>query len=102
MNLRVFALLVSIVLPGLAFMGVSSFYLVPEWATLTTSHQNYQRLAASGASERDLAIAEAAENRHRLNCLADGIGVLLGGVIFAIGIHGICTLPQRITPHRSA
>jgi hypothetical protein len=95
MNLRVLALLVLVVLPGVAFMGISSFYLFPEWATLTASHQQYQTLAASGASERDLSIAQAAENRHRLNCFAEGVGVLLGGVIAAIGIHGICTLPHR-------
>lgn len=95
MSLRVLALLVLVVLPGTALMGISGFYLLPEWATLTASHQHYQTLAASGAVERDLAIAQAAENRHRLNCFAEGVGVLLGGIIFAIGIHGICTLPQR-------
>ncbi len=40
---------------------------------------------------RELSIAEAAENRHRINCFAESVGVLLGGVITAIGIHGICT-----------
>lgn len=95
MNLRVLALLSLVVLPGAAFMGISGFYLMPEWATLTASHQNYQALAASGAAERELTIAQAAETRHRINCFAEGVGVLLGGIIFAIGIHGICTLPPR-------
>lgn len=95
MNVHVLALLILVVLPGAIFTGISSFYLVPEWATLTASHQQYQALAISGASERELTIAQAAENRHRLNCFAEGIGVLLGGVIFAIGIHGICTLPRQ-------
>lgn len=97
MNLRVLALLGLVILPGAAFMGISGFYLMPEWATLTASHQNYQTLAASGASEQELSIAQAAENRHRINCFAEGVGVLLGGVIFAIGVHGLCTLPQRPT-----
>ncbi|MCY7282016.1 MAG: hypothetical protein LH679_00965, partial [Cyanobacteria bacterium CAN_BIN43] len=72
----------------------------PDWAMLTVSHQNYQKLAASPASTlRDLAIAEAAENRHRINCFAEGVGALLGGIILSIGIHGICTLPTQ--PDRS-
>lgn len=96
MNLRVLVLLVLVVFPGATFLGISSFYLIPEWAVLTESYQNYQILSTSGASERDLAIAQAAENRHRLNCFAEGVGVLLGGVMVAIGIHGICTLPQRL------
>jgi hypothetical protein len=44
---------------------------------------------------RELSIAGAAEERHRINCFAEGVGVLLGGAITAIGIHGICTQPKR-------
>lgn len=99
MNVRVLALLILVVLPGAVFTSISSFYPVPEWATLTASHQPYQALATSGASQRKLTIAQAAENRYRLNYFAEGVGVLLGSIIFAIGIHigiyGICTLPQR-------
>lgn len=96
MNLRVLVLLGLVVFPGATFLGISSFYLIPEWAVLTESYQNYQILSTSGASERDLAIAQAAENRHRLNCFAEGVEVLLGGVMVATGIYGICTLPQRL------
>lgn len=96
MNLRVLALLTLLVLPGAAAMGISAYYLFPEWATLDASHRNYQKLAqVPTTSVRDLSIAEAAETRHRLNCFAEGVGVLLGGVIFAVGIHGICTLPPQ-------
>ena len=80
-------------LPGVALVGSSAYYLFPDWAALDASHRNYQKLAQdSNSTLRDLAIAEAAENRHRINCFAEGIGVLLGGVIFSIGVHGICTL----------
>jgi hypothetical protein len=96
MNGRLWALLLLVVLPGAAFMGGSAYFLFPDWTRLTASYQNYQKLAASpGATLRDLAVAEAAENRHRLNCFAEGIGVLLGSVILSTGIHGICTLPRR-------
>ncbi|MBI4784823.1 MAG: hypothetical protein HY785_26455 [Oscillatoriophycideae cyanobacterium NC_groundwater_1537_Pr4_S-0.65um_50_18] len=82
-------------LPGAALGGSSAFYLFPDWSALSASHQNYQKLAQDPNSTlRDLAIAEAAENRHRLNCFAEGIGVLLGGIILSIGVHGVCTLPH--------
>ena len=96
MSSRVFALLVLVVLPGAMFIGVSAYYLFPEWVVLGNSYQNYQTLAQrSTTSVRDLNVAQAAENRHRLNCFAEGVGVLLGGVITSIGIHGLCTLPRQ-------
>ncbi len=96
MNIRVLALLVLVVLPGTMFMGISTYYLFPEWITLGNSYQNYQKLAQNPAvSVRALSVAQAAENRHRLNCFAEGIGVLLGGVMVAVGVHGLCTLPQE-------
>ncbi|MGB7443230.1 MAG: hypothetical protein WA919_19355 [Coleofasciculaceae cyanobacterium] len=59
-------------------------------------HKYYQELAQSPSSGmRELSLAQAAENRHRINCFAEGVGVLLGGVIAAMGIHGICTLPRQ-------
>ncbi|KAM3116290.1 hypothetical protein [Phormidesmis sp. 146-33] len=94
MNLRVLVLLLTIVLPGLGAMALSAFYLFPEWAALDKSYRNYEKLAATGAGVRELSIAQSAEMRHRLNCFAEGVGVLLGGVIVAIGIHG-CTLPRQ-------
>jgi hypothetical protein len=94
MSLRVSILLLTIVLPGLGAMALSTFFLFPEWAALDKSYRNYEKLAATGANVRELSIAQSAEMRHRLNCFAEGVGVLLGGVIVAIGIHG-CTLPKQ-------
>lgn len=96
MNIQQVILFVFLVLPGLGASAISAYYLLPEWIALENSHQNFQKVAQSPVSgERDLFIAQAAENRHRINCFAEGVGVLLGGVIAAIGIHGICTLSQR-------
>lgn len=92
---RILVLLTFTIAPGLGAVLLSSFFLFPEWAALDQSYQNYAKLAATNASLRELAIAESAEMRHRLNCFAEGIGVLLGGVIVAIGVHGICTLPKN-------
>lgn len=95
-NIKQVILLLFVVLPGLGSSAVSAYYLFPDWTALDKSHRNYQRIAQSPTSrERDLLIAQAAENRHRMNCFAEGMGVLLGGVIMAIGIHGLCTLPNQ-------
>ena len=84
-------LLLAVVLPGTAATSLSTYYLIPEWAVLEASYKNYRMVAKSRSSTiRELSIA-AAENRHRINCFAESVGVLLGGVITVIGIHGICT-----------
>ncbi len=96
MGIRSLALLLLVILPGLASSGVSAYYLLPDWIALTASAKQYRQLAASPTSTlKDLAIAEAAETRHRINCFAEGIGVVLGLAIVAIGIHGLCTMPKQ-------
>jgi hypothetical protein len=37
---------------------------------------------------------------NRINCFAEGIGVLLGGILVAIGLHGLCLLPGSIRKPR--
>jgi hypothetical protein len=60
------------------------------------NNMNFQKLSRSrSVTMPQLFIAQAAENRHRINCFAEGIGVLFGMEIAAIGIHGICTLPIK-------
>jgi hypothetical protein len=95
-SIKLMALLLTSVLPGLGAMGLSTYYLFPDWVQLDQSHRQYQALAVQGQGLRELSIAQAAETRHRLNCFAEGVGVLLGGIIFSIGVHGLCTLPK---PH---
>jgi hypothetical protein len=95
-SIKLMALLLTSVLPGLGAMSLSGYYLFPDWVQLDQSHRQYQALAGQGQGLRELSIAQAAETRHRLNCFAEGVGVLLGGIIFSIGVHGLCTLPK---PH---
>jgi hypothetical protein len=101
MGIRSLALLLLVILPGLASSGVRAYcllpdWLLPDWIALTASAKQYRQLAASPTSTlKDLAIAEAAETRHRINCFAEGIGVVLGLAIVAIGIHGLCTMPKQ-------
>jgi hypothetical protein len=95
MNHRGLLLLLTTILPGFSVIVISTFYLFPEWAALDRAYRNYEQLSRTGAGARELSIAQSAEVRHRINCFAEGLGVLLGGVIVAIGIHGLCGLPDK-------
>jgi hypothetical protein len=94
MNYRGLLFLTTIV-PGLSAIAISTFFLFPEWAALDRAYRNYEKLSRSGAGARELSIAQSAEVRHRINCFAEGIGVLLGGVMVSIGVHGLAVLPDK-------
>lgn len=89
------ALWLFVVLPGLAATGVSGFYVLQDWASLNRAYARWEHLVRSGGSDRALAVAANYENAFRINCFADGVGVLLGAILVAIGIHGLCFLPPR-------
>ncbi|MEG4231149.1 hypothetical protein QUA40_03375 [Microcoleus sp. Pol11C3] len=96
MKSRILILLLLVVLPGFSASAVCAYYLVPEWAALTASNQNYRRVSASpSATEKEILRAKTAQEIHRINCLAECVGLLLGGIIVSIGIQGICILPQK-------
>jgi hypothetical protein len=99
MKWRYLSLLLLVVVPGIMTVMISLYYLFPEWQALDRSYQNYARIAKfPDGKVQDILIAEAAENRHRINCFAEGIGALLGIVIISVGVHGICSL-NRIRSH---
>ncbi|MFS8119170.1 MAG: hypothetical protein ACMG55_11860 [Microcoleus sp.] len=97
MKSRIFILLFIVVMPGFLASAVCAYYLIPEWAALTASYQNYRRVSeSSSATEIQISIARTAQEVHRINCFAEGVGLLLGGIIVSIGIHGICILPKKL------
>jgi hypothetical protein len=80
-NIKQVILLLFVVFPGLGSSAISAYYLFPDWTAFNKSHRNYQRIAQSPTSrERDRLTAQAAQNRHRINGFAEGMGVLIGGV----------------------
>ncbi len=96
MKSRILILLFLVILPGFSASAVCAYYLIPEWAALTASYQNYRRVSeAPSATATQISIARTAQEIHRINCFAEGVGLLLGGIIGSIGIHGICMLPQK-------
>lgn len=102
--MRHLVLMLFTVLPGGAAVFVSGYYLFRDWTALGVAYARFQQLAGGPADLRTLFVAEAVQNVHRINCFADGVGVLLGAILTAIGIHGLCTmtrLPGRLTGHPS-
>jgi hypothetical protein len=93
--MRHFALWLFAVAPGLAACGVSGYYVLQDWAALNHAFAHWEQLVRGGGSDRALAVAAGYESAFRINCFADGVGVLLGGLWLAIGVHGLCLLPPR-------
>ncbi|MCC2668160.1 MAG: hypothetical protein K0Q72_631 [Armatimonadetes bacterium] len=96
--MRSWALFLLIVLPGLAAIFVSGYYLFSDWAALNAAFARFERLAAGGADLRALTIAQTNDQVYRINCFADGVGVMLGAILAAIGIHGLCVMPRNPGP----
>ena len=89
-------LLVLVVLGGLAAIAVCAFYLIQDWHALNVNYDRFEELAMSAADLRSLFIADAHQSAFRLNAFADGVGVLLGAILAAIGLHGLCLLPRAV------
>ena len=82
------ALVMTTIAPGLLSIGLCTSYLFPEWAALDRAYQSVAMLKATSPPSQT-SIAIAAEQRHRINCFAEGMGVLIGSVLVGIGTHGL-------------
>jgi hypothetical protein len=89
-SLRTTTLTLTTILPGLCFAGYSAYYLFQDWGRLTQAYQRLASLNNSQATVQQIMLVQGAEERHRINCFAEGVGVLAGWTIVAIGVHGIC------------
>jgi len=81
--------------PGLVIAGVCTFYTLQDWALLAKAYAEFERVASSTADLRAVFVAESRQNLYRLNCFADGVGVLGGLIIAAIGITGSTVVASR-------
>lgn len=83
------SLLLFAVIPGFVATLVSGYYVLQDWASLNRSWARWENLAYSRGDAHLLYIAEVQQNAFRINCFADGMGVLLGAILLAIGLHGL-------------
>ena len=88
-------LLGIVVLSGLSATLVSGHFARQDWHALNFYYARYEQAIEGKADVRAITIADAQQNAFRINCFADGVGVLLGGILAAIGVHGLCLLPAR-------
>ena len=90
--MRAALLLLFVVLPGVAVIVVCGYFLVQDWAALNSSFARWEHLVAASGTARALMAADTYQNAFRINCFADGVGLLLGGILTAIGVVGLCLL----------
>lgn len=83
---------ISLVLGLLFFVGglcaclASAYYVFQDWHALNVFYARFESLVRSNAPERSLFIASTEQAAFRLNCFADGVGVLLGAMLTALGL----------------
>jgi hypothetical protein len=92
--MRRLALWLLVVAPGVAAIFVCGFYLFTDWAALNVAFARFERVVSEGGELRALFVAQSLDQAYRINCFADGVGVMLGAVLAAIGIHGLCVMPS--------
>ena len=95
MRLRQSLLFILLVAPGVFCFVVCMYYALQDWAALQKAYTNFARLAGSSSDMSTLFVAEAEQNIHRINLFADVVWALLGAIIAAIGIHGVCVNNQN-------
>ncbi|BAY94986.1 MULTISPECIES: hypothetical protein [unclassified Tolypothrix] len=96
MNTRKAILLITLVMPGLAVVGISLYWFILDYDALGKAENNVERLAKNAKlSYGQLDYAYHRTLAHRINVFADGTWGLLGGVITAIGIHGLATVREQ-------
>lgn len=71
------------------------YYALMDWITLQEAYGYFANTIQAKPSLETLFVAEAQQNIHRINLFADGVWTLLSGILAAIGLHGLCTMPRR-------
>lgn len=87
---RIPILFCALVAPGVFCFAFCMFYALQDWAALQRNYADFTRIAQSAAPLREVFVAESMQNIHRINLFADVVWALLGAIVAAIGIHGLC------------
>ncbi|MCA1596400.1 MAG: hypothetical protein LC772_08260 [Chloroflexi bacterium] len=96
LDARVLALS-AIVIAGVLVCGCAAWFMLQDWAVLRAEYAHFESLVRSGADLRAISVANDEQNVFRLNCFAEGVGALLGALLAAVGVHGLCLLPRPTT-----
>lgn len=91
-------LVLLLVLPGVVTMVFSGYFALLDWAQLQTDYENFRSVSASGADLREVFVAWAAQDLHRVNLAADGTWFLLGSLLMGLGVHGLYQASHHVVP----
>lgn len=90
------ALLVAfLIVPGVCGCAFCFYFALIDWHALQSAQANFQNVAAHSKDLSALFVAEANQNIHRINVFADVVWALLGAILAAIGLLGLCVLNAR-------
>ena len=84
------------VIPGLIGSLVSGYYVLQDWGALNRAFFRWENLVRSGKGGYALVVAHDYQNMFRINCFADGVGVLLSAILCAIGLLGLSVLLKKV------
>ena len=84
-----------VLVPGLAIAAACAYYTLQDWGLLIKAYATFEHTAASTADLRTVFIAESRQNIYRINCFADGAGVLGGLLIASIAFVGMALVGAR-------
>jgi len=91
--MRRLMLILLLIVPSVVAMAAFGYFALQDWAALQPAYEEFREARAGGADARDLFIAWGTQDIHRVNLAADGAWFLLAAIVFAIGVHGLCTQP---------
>jgi hypothetical protein len=91
------SLLLFAVIPGFIGALVSGYYVLQDWGALNRAYSRWEDLVRAGKSGHALLVAHDYQNMFRINCFADGVGVLLSAILCAIGLLGLSVLSAKRT-----
>jgi hypothetical protein len=89
-------LLITLVIPGFLVVLISLYYFGTDYDALIKAENYLEKLVKEEKpNERTLQFAYHRALAHRINVFADATWGLLGGVITAVGIHGLVMLKEK-------
>lgn len=79
-----------LVLPGVCGFVFCMYYALLDWAELQKAYTHFAEVARTSKEISTLFVAESRQNIHRINLFADVVWALMGAILAAIGLHGLC------------
>ncbi|RUR81746.1 hypothetical protein PCC6912_26150 [Chlorogloeopsis fritschii PCC 6912] len=98
MNIGRAILLIALVFPGLMVVGTSIYAYNAEYAAMERTERYIERLARERRGDsRQLDLAYHRSTVHRINAFTNSTWGFIGGIIAAIGIHGLAVTRDDYT-----